>query len=75
MPAEEKPASCPRRVLLISVVLGLAGALGACGGPWRDAYFKKEGNAREHDRKVRPRGGRRGPASRTPMLGQRGVIG
>lgn len=41
MPTEEKPASRPRCILLISVVLGLAGMLGACVGPWRDVYFKK----------------------------------
>jgi len=33
--------SGPRGVLLGSVVLGLVGVLGACGGPWRDTYFKK----------------------------------
>lgn len=41
MPTVERAAGRFRLVLLVSVVLGLAGVVGACGGPWRDAYFKK----------------------------------
>lgn len=29
------------RLVLFSLAIGLSGSLGACGGPWRDAYFKK----------------------------------
>jgi hypothetical protein len=41
MPTAENATSRSRLVLLVSVVLGLAGVLGACGGPWRDAYLRK----------------------------------
>ncbi|MBI3356855.1 MAG: hypothetical protein HY038_08810 [Nitrospirae bacterium] len=29
------------RILLLCLAIGLAGVLGACGGPWRDTYLKK----------------------------------
>ena len=42
MPTQTMAVSYTSRVvLLFSLVLGLTGALEACGGPWRDAYFKK----------------------------------
>ena len=41
MPTVERAARRFQLVLLVSVVLGLAGMVGACGGPWRDTYFKK----------------------------------
>ena len=41
MPTQTMAVSYTSRVvLLVSLVLGLTGVLGACGGPWRDAYFK-----------------------------------
>jgi len=31
-------------VIRICLAVALAGSLGACGGPWRDAYFKRGGD-------------------------------
>jgi hypothetical protein len=41
MPTQERRTRRARLVILVSLVLGLTGTLGACGGPWRDAYFKQ----------------------------------
>ena len=35
------PSSRAIRYILFSLAVALSGSLGACGGPWRDAYFKK----------------------------------
>lgn len=35
------PLSRAVRFILLTLAVALSGSLGACGGPWRDAYFKK----------------------------------
>jgi len=35
------PAGWTFRVRLISLTIIIAGLVVACGGPWRDSYFKK----------------------------------
>ncbi|HSA61963.1 MAG TPA: hypothetical protein VLE03_06955 [Nitrospiraceae bacterium] len=35
------PSSCAVRFILFCLAVALTASLGGCGGPWRDAYFKK----------------------------------
>jgi hypothetical protein len=35
------PSKRAVRFILLSLAVALSGSLGACGGPWRDTYFKK----------------------------------
>jgi hypothetical protein len=35
------PSSSVSRFILLSLAVALSGLLAGCGGPWRDAYFKK----------------------------------
>ncbi len=67
MPTAERAAHRSRLVLLVSVVLGLAGVLGACGGPWRDAYLRR-GVDRLTQEEIREK---LGPphTAKTPVLG------
>lgn len=57
----------PGRVGMTVALIILAGVLSACGGPWRDAYFKKGVNRLTQDQIIE----RMGPphTAKTPALG------
>lgn len=57
----------PGRIGMTVALIILAGVLSACGGPWRDAYFKKGVNRLTQDQIIE----RMGPphTAKTPALG------